>query len=243
LLNPLIVHSFGTLPCALGECRHPAWILEKEEERLVRGKTAFFPVLLWLMIWAAIASAASSKAIDESNEYGGITEERTFSAGDAAFDVDGIQKLVSYYDGNGNVRVRETHFTEASSGKDGVEKLVRRFSDRGSPASDEYDFRDDSRIAKGVARLVRHYGEDGRKTHEEYFYTDTSSRKDNVFRMVRYFDAKGKKIRDELHSTGTYAAMTGFSKLVRAYDGDENPAGVQVYDRDGKIVEEEPKSR
>jgi hypothetical protein len=142
--------------------------------------------------------ADQSRIIDKRNEYGGETEEETYSVGDAKYK-EGLAKLIEYYDGSKRILKLETVFTDDHARLDGVQRSVQFYDNKlfrpGVRTRVEFYYSDSYTRREGIAKAIQYYDEDGEKEKIDYYYTDDYAKKRQVSRLEVHYSEKGKVIK------------------------------------------------
>ena len=135
--------------------------------------------------------AASHEEILQNNEYGGITEILTYSAGDDEYK-QGIEKMVTSYDHKGNKMSVEAYATDENSTKEGWKKTVTYYW--GKETIGEVYSTDSHSAIYGFYRMVNYYDNDNKIYKREYFLRqDSIIGQLGVYKRVVYYDKEGRK--------------------------------------------------
>jgi hypothetical protein len=154
--------------------------------------------VVFVIVSAGVVFADQSKIIDKRNEYGGDTEEETYSIGDGKYK-EGLAKLIEYYDGNKRIMKLESVFTDDHVRLDGVQRSVQYYDNKlfrpGVRTKVEFYYADAYASREGIAKAIQYYDEDGEKSKIDYFYTDDYAKKRQVSRLEVQYSEKGKVIK------------------------------------------------
>jgi hypothetical protein len=182
------------------------------EERTMKKGSIFFSVLFLSVVTLSPAWAKHEKTIEGRNEYGGKTEETTYSKGDDHYD-EGISKIIEYYDGTLRIKKIVSFYLIEHSNKDGVYKREQYYH------NDPFE----------EARLKR----------AEFYYTDAHAETDGIREVEIEYDSDGKKKKAEYYYTDAYARKKVLAKMEVFYNS-RGEAYKRVYlDKDGKIISQE----
>jgi len=153
---------------------------------------------MFVLVSVGVVLAGQSKIIDKRNEYGGETEEETYSLVDGKYK-EGLEKLTEYYDGNKRIMKLESVFTNDHARLDGVQRSIQYYDNKplriGVRTRVEFYYTDAYAGREGVAKAFQYYDEDGEKTKIEYFYTDDYAKRRQVSRLEVQYSEKGKVIK------------------------------------------------
>jgi hypothetical protein len=145
---------------------------------------------------ASIPSAYSAQSItlEKRNEYGGKTEEETYSVGDEKY-AEGLAKIIEYFDGNERIFKLEAVFNDDHARIDGVQRSVQYFDNKfyrnGIRTRVEFYYTDAYAAREGLARAIQYYDEEEKRTKIEYFYTDAYAKRRQTSRLEVEYDPKG----------------------------------------------------
>ena len=171
-----------------------------------------FSVLILFIVTASLAWAKHSRIIEERNEYGGKTEEITYSKGDDNYD-EGISKIVEYYDGTLRIKRIASYYLDEHANKDGVYKREQYYHNEPF--------------------------EEARLKKAEFYYTDAHAEKDGIREVEVEYDGDGKKKKAEYYYTDAYARKKVLAKMEVFYNS-RGEGYKRVYlDKDGKIISQE----
>jgi hypothetical protein len=155
-------------------------------------------VVVFMIVSVNIASSKQSKVIEKRNEYGGETEEETYSAGDDKYK-EGLAKLIEYYDGNERIIKLESIFNDDRARVDGVQRSIQYYDNKfyrtGLRTRVEFYYTDSFADREGIAKAIQFYNEEEKKIKTEYFYTDAYAKKRQVFRLEVQYDEKGNTVK------------------------------------------------
>lgn len=176
----------------------------------------FFSVFLFTITLAHISHSKSNRTISKHNEYGGTTEEETYSKGDDAYE-EGILRVVEHYNEHHLIAKIESYYSDAKNKKDGVYKREQYY---------------ENEPMKGT------------KIKKAEFYYTTSFADQNGFNKVdQYFDSEGKKKREELYYTEEYSKKKLLSKIEKFYNSKGEVVKELYYDKNGKIIASEKEKK
>ena len=154
--------------------------------------------MVFVIVLVRVVLADQSKIIDKRNEYGGETEEETYSIGDEKYK-EGLAKLIEYYDGNKRIMKLESVFNDDHARLDGVQRSIQYYDNKlfrtGVRTKVEFYYADSYAKREGLARTVQYYDDDGDKTKIDYFYTDDYAKKRQISRLEVQYDEKGKVVK------------------------------------------------
>lgn len=154
--------------------------------------------VVFVIVSVRVMFADQSKIIDKRNEYGGETEEETYSTGDGKYK-EGLAKLVEYYDGNKRIMKLESVFNDDHARLDGVQRSIQYYDNKlfrtGVRTKIEFYYADSYVKREGLAKAIEYYDEDGEKTKIEYFYTDDYAKKRQISRLEVQYSEKGKVVK------------------------------------------------
>jgi hypothetical protein len=172
----------------------------------------FLGVLVFVVVLIDAACAMQSKVIEKRNEYGGQTEEETYSIGDDKYK-DGLAGLIIYYDGSERIIKLESIFQDDRARLDGVQRSVQFF---------------DNRLYRPAVR-----------TRVEFYYTGSYSDQEGIAKVVQFYDEEEKRTKADYLYTDAYAKKRQIYRLEVQYDNKGNVINRSFYDRDGRILSSE----
>jgi hypothetical protein len=168
------------------------------EEGLMKKVLVFLGLLVFVIVSVNGVFADRSKIIDQRNEYGGKTEEESYSIGDEKYK-EGIAKLIEYYDGNERIMKLETVFSDDHARLDGVQRSVQFYDNKfyrtGKRTRVEFYYTDAYGDREGVAKAILYYNEEEQKIKTDYFYTDAYAKKRQTFRLEVQYNEKGNVVK------------------------------------------------
>lgn len=176
--------------------------------------TVTVTILLFISTIGLFGSAAGKK-IDDHNQYGGITEEETYSQDSDKYR-DGLAKIVEFYDGYKRIKKIESYYTDERSKIDGVYKREQYY---------ENDPFERSELKKA-----------------EFYYTRQYSDKEGLAKAEHYYD-DGKRKKTEFYHTDEHAKKKQVSKIIVDYDGKGEVSKRTFYDKNGKVLSTEEKKK
>lgn len=125
---------------------------------------AYILVILFLVA-SGYAIAATERTIGSSNEFGGITKESIYSAGDEQYK-EGTMKIVRFLNNNGILRKREDYYTDDYAKEKGIAKIFLYLDSNGLLVKIESYSTDAYAKEKGIAKMVNY--SDSNKKAEMY---------------------------------------------------------------------------
>jgi len=154
----------------------------------------FLGVVVFLIVFVDVAFSKQEKIIEKRNEFGGRTEEETYSIGDDKYK-EGLVKLIEYYDGNERIIKLESIFNDDHVRLDGVQRSVQYFDNKfyrtGIRTKVEFFYTHSYSDREGIAKVVQYYNEEEKKTNADYLYTDAYAKKRQIQRLEVQYDEKG----------------------------------------------------
>lgn len=151
-----------------------------------------------LLVGITSAWAMQSTVLEKRNEYGGRTEEESYSPEDDKYK-EGLAKLIQYFDGNDRIIKLESYFNDGHAMSDGVERSVQYFDNRfyrtGIRTRIEFIYTESFADLEGLAKAIQYYDEDEKRTRIDYFYTDPHAKKRQTARLEVLYDPKGHLVK------------------------------------------------
>jgi hypothetical protein len=167
--------------------------LRGQECRLKSG------LLILGVVFSVMASTHSaytmqSTILEQRNEYGGKTEEESYSSEDDKYK-EGLAKLVQYLDGNDRIIKLESYFNDKHAQIDGVQRSVQYFDNKyyraGIRTRVEFYYEDSYAAREGLAKAIQYYDEEEKRIRIDYSYTDAYAKKRQIYRLEVLYDHKG----------------------------------------------------
>ena len=156
-------------------------------------------LLILGVVFSVVASTYSahtmqSTILEQRNEYGGKTEEESYSSEDDKYK-EGLAKLVQYFDGNDRIIKLESYFNGDHTLIDGVQRSVQYFDNKyyrsGIRTRVEFYYEDSYAAREGLAKAIQYYDEEEKRTRIDYSYTDAYAKKRQIYRLEVLYDPKG----------------------------------------------------
>ena len=162
----------------------------KIDRRCEMIKTAALVIGLLLYVNVTVFAAAE-QVISTDNEYGGITTQVIYAAGDPNFKR-GIYRITASYDGNGIKKRMAVYSTPDHSEKKGWYKRVIYYWGR-KRVSEAYSTDSDS-AKYGFYKMVSYFDSNNKLDRREYYLNEGSlAAKRGVYKRVVYYDKRGRE--------------------------------------------------
>jgi hypothetical protein len=164
------------------------------QECTMKRSLLILGVMSLIMASTHSAYTMQSTILEQRNEYGGKTQEESYSSEDDKYK-EGLAKLVQYFDSNDRIMKLESYFNDDHAQKNGIKRSIQYFDNKYYRAAIrtrvEFYYEDSYSAREGLAKAIQYYDEDEKRTRIDYSYTDTSAKKRQIYRLEVLYDPKG----------------------------------------------------